>query len=182
MAQRTKLNLQEIEKYYRIGEDGAIWSYRHERYLRQISTTCGYLYVSLYPARTMTSVHKLVAQKYLGDCPPGCEVHHIDHNRMNNHYSNLEYITHAKNILNSFKAGRRPPPGNIMPATVKQKLAVSKANKKPIYCTDGRSWGSVTACAAAIGKTRQAIFVSIKEGRELIGVGGMLSFYSPASK
>ena len=181
MAQRVRLDLAEIEKHYRIEEDGAIWSHKHGRYVRQTRTTPGYLYVSLYPIHGMTSVHKVVAQKYLGDCPAGCEVSHKDGNKMNNHWSNLEYITHSANLLKSFKEhGRKPPPGNHLPPSVETKLLMSQAKKKRIYCSDGRSWDSLGECAEDIGKSRQAIWLSMKLGKELNGIGGMLSFCSPA--
>ena len=181
MAQRVRLNINEIEKYYRIDEDGAIWSYKHQRYVRQTRTTTGYLYVSLYPIRTMTSVHKVIAQKYLGGCPPRCEVSHKDGNKMNNHWSNLEYITHSDNIKKSFHEHGRPvPPGNHLPPSVETKLLMSQAKKKKTYCSDGRVWISVEECAEDIGKSRQAIWLSMKLEKELNGVGGMLSFCPPA--
>jgi hypothetical protein len=181
MAQRTRLNLEEIEKYFRIDEDGSIWSYKHQQYVRQTETTAWYLYTSLYPVRGMTSVHKVVAQKYLGNCPEGCEVSHKDGNRMNNHWTNLEYITHSANQLKSYREhNRQPPSGNHFPRSVEWKQMMSQTHKKPVYCTDGRSWGSVNECAAAIGKSRTAIYTFMRIGKELKGVGGMLSFCSPA--
>lgn len=38
-------------------------------------------------------VHQLVAKAFLGDCPPGCVIDHIDRNRANNHFSNLRYVS-----------------------------------------------------------------------------------------
>jgi hypothetical protein len=43
-------------------------------------------------------VHQLVAECYLGPCPVGYEVDHIDNNKLNNHYTNLQYLTKADNI------------------------------------------------------------------------------------
>lgn len=43
-------------------------------------------------------VHVLVAAAFIGVCPQGYEVNHIDLNKRNNHITNLEYTTHAKNI------------------------------------------------------------------------------------
>ena len=131
----------------------------------------------------MTSVHKMVAQKYLGDCPAGCEISHRDGNRLNNHWTNLEYITHSANQLKAFREhGRKPPVGNCHPASVRTKLLMAEAHKKPIACSDGRWWPSVTECAASIGKSRVGIYYSIRKGKEMRGVGGSLSFCSPAGK
>ena len=55
----------------------------------------------------MLYIHRLVARAFIGECPKGCEVNHIDHDRTNNHYFNLEYVTRKENIAWSMKAGRR---------------------------------------------------------------------------
>ena len=44
-----------------------------------------------------TSVHQMVAECYLGPCPKGFEVDHIDGDKDNNHISNLQYLTPAEN-------------------------------------------------------------------------------------
>jgi hypothetical protein len=49
------------------------------------------------------SVHQMVAECYLGSCPVGYEVDHIDGNKSNNHISNLQYLTKEENILKSPK-------------------------------------------------------------------------------
>lgn len=53
-------------------------------------------------------VHVAVALAFLGERPEGCEVNHIDTNKRNNHVSNLEYITHAKNIEHAVANGLIP--------------------------------------------------------------------------
>jgi hypothetical protein len=43
-------------------------------------------------------IHQLVAECFIGPCPKGYEVDHIDNNKLNNHYSNLQYLTKQDNI------------------------------------------------------------------------------------
>jgi hypothetical protein len=51
------------------------------------------------------SVHKMVAECYLGPCPNGMVVNHKDGNKLNNHYTNLEYCTHHQNMIHAAKMG-----------------------------------------------------------------------------
>lgn len=45
-------------------------------------------------------MHKVVAECWLGKCPEGYEVDHIDRNSHNNHYKNLRYVTHSEQMKN----------------------------------------------------------------------------------
>lgn len=46
-------------------------------------------------------VHRLVALAFLGDPPtPDHQVDHIDHDRQNNHVSNLRWVTRQENCQN----------------------------------------------------------------------------------
>ncbi len=42
-------------------------------------------------------IHQWVAEAFLGPCPPGLVIDHIDGNKQNNSYKNLEYVTRAEN-------------------------------------------------------------------------------------
>lgn len=53
-------------------------------------------------------VHRLVAAAFVGRCPTGKEVGHIDHDRSNNRFGNLEYVTRRENLHHAIKAGRAP--------------------------------------------------------------------------
>ena len=45
-------------------------------------------------------IHKVVAECWLGECPEGMEIDHIDRNPHNNHYSNLRYVTKSQQMKN----------------------------------------------------------------------------------
>lgn len=43
-------------------------------------------------------IHDLVAEQFIGPRPEGMDIDHVDGNRSNNHYTNLEYVTRQENI------------------------------------------------------------------------------------
>lgn len=171
MAQRVRLDMVSIEAHYRIEEDGAIWSYRMGRYLCPTLSGkfTGYYYVCLRDAgMSWVSVHKLVASKYLGICPEGREISHVDGNSWNNHWSNLEYITHSENISKAFRShGRLRPVGNTVSPSWETKRLMAAKKEKVVVSSDGETWNSLNDCARALGYSRIGLYKAIKEGRPL---------------
>ena len=45
-------------------------------------------------------IHSAVAETWLGECPTGYEVDHIDRNSRNNDYRNLRYVTKSEQMKN----------------------------------------------------------------------------------
>lgn len=102
-----------IEGYvnYSVGEDGTI--YGPQGPLKPNKNSRGYANVSLVSwvdgVRKVKSfsVHRLVAKAYCAQRPGANIVNHIDFNQMNNHPSNLEWVTSSENDLHAAAFGRK---------------------------------------------------------------------------
>lgn len=169
MAQRVRLDMDLICSRYDITESGGVWDKKREAWLSSTIDTNGYYHVSLCMAKTRwVSLHKLVASKYLGVCPAGCEISHKDGDKSNNHYTNLEYITHSENQKKAFaEHGRMPPPGNRNSPSPDTRRLMSEAKKRPVITSDGVVYPSIQDCADDIGYSRVMIYNSMKTGRPL---------------
>lgn len=53
------------------------------------------------------SAHALVARAFIGPCPDGLEIAHLDGDRDNPRLTNLAYVTHAENLAHMVGHGTR---------------------------------------------------------------------------
>jgi hypothetical protein len=77
---------------------------------------------------TTRKVHILVSAAFLGPCPEGNEVNHIDRCRSNNLADNLEYITHQANIVHGME---RHHLATLAPNDVRSIRELSRKGIKP---------------------------------------------------
>jgi hypothetical protein len=52
-------------------------------------------------------IHRLVLEVFVGACPEGYQVNHIDGDKTNNHLDNLEYCTPSENQTHSYNTLKR---------------------------------------------------------------------------
>lgn len=83
---------------------------RAGRLLSQSMNGTGYPKVSVCVRgkESTIAVHRLVAAAFIGECPSGHQVNHIDGNKTNNCQSNLEYVTPAWNTAHAVRLGLWP--------------------------------------------------------------------------
>ena len=86
------------EGLYKISNYGEVWSVR-KRILLKKCETLGYHCVGLTKnkKRKHFKVHRLVANNFVDNPFNKPCVNHLDENKTNNHYSNLEWVTHKEN-------------------------------------------------------------------------------------
>lgn len=143
-----------LENYYEVSDCGHIKSLRSNKILSQ-RIWSGYAVVRLQlPDGSITTkgVHRLMMETF---CPlesyENMAVNHIDHDKLNNTLTNLEWMTNEENIKEAYEAGlhkSRHKGGN---------------NKKAVKCLEtGEVYESAAAAARAIniksaGKIGEAI-------------------------
>jgi len=133
-----------FEGIYKVSETGIVRSMermidhplvqiRHGKTLKQIPNHKGYMRVPLsYKGKTRQEfVHKLVAQAFVDNHLNKPQINHIDGNKLNNHYSNLEWVTNQENCKHAAKLGlRKPIKGSLHHNTVLNEDQVIELKQK----------------------------------------------------
>lgn len=93
---------------YSVTEEGLVYSHINHRFLRSCINGEGYLLVSLISdsgEKKNVNVHRLVAEAFVENPNPleFNQVNHIDSNRANPHYKNLEWGNQSMNVLHAFR-------------------------------------------------------------------------------
>lgn len=98
---------------YAITPDGQVWSYYTNRFLKPGLNKHGYLVVVLSNdlGKTTCKVHRLVGKAFVS-LPKEfnnnydiATIDHIDGNKLNNHYTNLEWVTREENTSRAWENG-----------------------------------------------------------------------------
>lgn len=101
---------------YLISEYGDVKSLKKQKELKGSLNRVGYKYYFLqcesYPNGKWFYAHRLVLQTFVGSSTNlrENEVNHKDGNKLNNHYTNLEWVTHSYNIMYSYTELNRNTP------------------------------------------------------------------------
>ena len=87
---------------YEIYEDGRIWSYKRNKFLKPSTNNLGYQVVALSDneGKIKTyNVHRVVYEAVTGrPIPPGYEINHRSEVKTENMITNLELLTHKDNV------------------------------------------------------------------------------------
>lgn len=97
---------------YEVSNFGSIRNARTKRPVKMFAQSDGYLQVSLSNNGKPKSylVHRIVAEAWIPcNSVDQVEVNHIDGDKQNNHYLNLEWVTHQENMLHAVQSGLFDP-------------------------------------------------------------------------
>lgn len=90
--------IKDFGERYLVHSDGRIFSTSHKKFLKP-RVRAGYLQVRLFDGQMYwdRTVHSIVAECFVKGWVEGLEVDHIDSNKLNNDYTNLEWVTRQEN-------------------------------------------------------------------------------------
>lgn len=92
-----------LSDYY--GEPIVSFSYFNTKNHRSKSTNnAGYFIIQLEKCMT---IHRIVAETFIGSVPKGYDVDHIDGDKSNNNVTNLEIVTHQENMRRYYERIRK---------------------------------------------------------------------------
>lgn len=146
--------LKDFEHDYAIAKDGRILSLLTDQYVRPSVDSNGYLKVTLWKdGHSCTRrVHKLVAEMFIPNPDNLPVINHIDGNKQNPHYTNLEWCTQQENVQHAHDTGLQ-----------------TKTSNKSVVRGDGRVYPSLTEAAADNNITKSAISKVINGKRKTAG-------------
>ena len=136
---------------YWITKDGTIYN-RHKRALSPYVAPDGYVSIKLATAtnkRGNFRIHRLLAEAFIPNPHKLDTINHIDHNKLNNDLSNLEWCSRSDNTHKAFVFGASNMKGenhSMVKLTEKQVLAIraSKSTQKILAAEYGVSPSTIS--------------------------------------
>ena len=125
------------EGLYRVSNWGRVWSCRKNKILKLHTCQSDYVYIGLHKDGKVKSykIHRLVAQTFIPNPNNLPEVNHIDEDKSNNRWDNLEWCDHKTNCNHGTRIAR-----------------CAAGNSKPVKCIEtGVIYSSATEAGKQLG-------------------------------
>lgn len=151
-------DIMETNNKYEVSNFGYIRNKKTNRILKPYENN-GYLCINLSDGRKSIfyTVSRLVAQYYIENPENKEYVNHIDGNKLNNIYTNLEWSTQKENVAHANKTGLNPF----------HREPVNQYDKNDNYI---KTFDSIEEAALSIDKTRHTI-IRVLKGKNKTGGG-----------
>lgn len=155
---------------YEVSESGLVRNDTRKNVMTPYSTgNTPYLIVSLEMngRQKMFSVHRLVA-KYFVDNPNNLpEVNHLDGNKLNNHYTNLKWVTRSENMQHMYDSGLK----KYKPLHYKGKFGDEHNRSKKVRCIEtGLEFGSMSEAGRILNIDFSSVSWSVKHKKAIYGM------------
>jgi len=126
IAGNTVLSILHNSKKYKmlfVNKEGTfVYDYKNKRKLSFRINNSGYVCCNVY------LVHRIVAETFCKKDNEKLEVNHLDGNKRNNHYLNLEWTTHSKNMKYNYQVLNYRPTRLGSHMTEEHRKIVSQTN------------------------------------------------------
>lgn len=102
------------ENFFSVTEYGDVWSKRTNKFLKFVVHPTGYkVFCTKFGGRksqpVLLRIHRLVATTFIDNIDNKPFVNHKDGNKLNNHVSNLEWVTARENNIHAINTGLTLP-------------------------------------------------------------------------
>lgn len=151
---------------YYITEDGLVINSKGKRLKQYINDNFKYYFLILRiekKPKTMF-IHRLVAETYIKNTENKPQINHKDGNKLNNHFTNLEWVTQSENVKHAYNIGLNKPKRYY-----KGKFGKNHNRSKQIQCLNtGIVYESITDAAKKLNKAISVIHYQIDKKYKII--------------
>lgn len=160
-----------FEGLYEISNQGQVISlyFGKRKILKPGIMNSGYYFIPLRKAKKAKnfSVHRLVALHFISNSDYTLEVNHKDGNKLNNHASNLEWVTRSQNVQHSYDNGLK----TYRPLHYKGKFGEDHNKSKVVRCVEtGVAYGSMSEAERVLNLGGGSVSWSCKHKKPIFGM------------